>query len=283
VLPVLQSHHLQQHSSPEVIPLCGTAKCHKAKNILASSILDDAISHCTNSEELKFNNTSLLVFHYNFDQEQIFLQFEEQKVHFLLQERISLHSGQIKELNLNFVTNLQTIPTLSSELQDCIAVAPDLQFAPQLCIGSINIANCSTEIVELPANSILISLEFLSEQIVGIYRKLGDILSTQKLDRNIVNYSFLKSTAQTIAKVATKGYDKELTSFHAKAKKPKDKKHGDTETPSTPQNHSPNDIFTLDNRNTNIVLQSATLLNGLLHKGFSCQPSDIQQLQLSDL
>jgi hypothetical protein len=25
------------------------AKCHKAKNILASSILDDDINHCTNS------------------------------------------------------------------------------------------------------------------------------------------------------------------------------------------------------------------------------------------
>jgi hypothetical protein len=162
---------------------------------LASSILDDSIHHCSNSAELQFDNTSLLVFQYNFDHQQILLQFEDRKVHFLLQDKLSLDPGQIKELNITFVTNLQTIPTLFSELQDCIAVAPDLQFSPQLCIGSLNIANCSSKIVELPADSILLSLEFSSEQIVGIYRKLEDICSTQKLDRNIVNYSFLKSTA----------------------------------------------------------------------------------------
>jgi hypothetical protein len=162
------------------------AKCKKAKNILASSILDDSIHYCTNSAELQFNNTSLLVFQYNFDH-QVLLQFDDRKVHFLLQDKLSLGPGQIKESNLNFVTNLQSIPTLSPELQDCIAVAPDLQFSPQLCIGSLNLANCSSEIVELPADSILLSLTFSSEQILGIYRKLEDIFSTQKLDRNIVN------------------------------------------------------------------------------------------------
>ena len=43
------------------------------------------------------------------------------------------------------------------------------------------------------------------------------------------------------------------------------------------------DIFSLDNRNKNIILQATTLLNGLLKNGFSCQPRDMQQLQRSDL
>ena len=194
-------------------------KCAQAKNILASSILDDSIHYCTNATEMQLNNTSLLVFQYNFDNQHVSLQFDSRQVHFLLQDKLSLQPGQIKQINLNFVTNLQAVPELASELQECIAVAPDLQFSPQLCIGSLNLANCSDDIVELPVNSILLSLTFPSEQVVGIYRKLDDIFSNHQLDRNIVNYSFLKSTAQTIAKIATEGYIKDMTSFRADAKK----------------------------------------------------------------
>jgi hypothetical protein len=57
----------------------------------------------------------------------------------------------------------------------------------------------------------------------------------------------LKSTAQTIAKVATKGYIKDLTSVQAKAKKTKNKKPKNVDTPHNLPNHSsPNNIFTLD-------------------------------------
>ena len=38
------------------------------------------------------------------------------------------------------------------------------------------------------------------------------------MDRNIVNYQFLKSTAQCISKIATQGYIKELTSYPAQNK-----------------------------------------------------------------
>ena len=77
------------------------------------------------------------------DDKDVHLQFEDQKVHFLLKNQLTLQPGQIKEFNLNFVTNIQAVPDLSSDLDESIAVAPDLQFAPQLCIGVINIANCS--------------------------------------------------------------------------------------------------------------------------------------------
>ena len=46
---------------------------------------------------------------------------------------------------------------------------------------------------------------------------------------------------------------------------------------------SKENIFTLDSRNQNIILQSTTLLNGLLKTGFISKPSEIQQLQTSDL
>jgi hypothetical protein len=105
-------------------------KCSQAKNILASSILDDSIQYCTNATEMQLNNTSLLVFQYNFDNQHVCLQFDSRQVHFILQDKLSLQPGQIKEINLNFVTNLQAVPELASELQECIAVAPDLQFSP---------------------------------------------------------------------------------------------------------------------------------------------------------
>ena len=178
-------------------------ECIQARNILASSILDAAIQYCTNSAEMQLTNASLLVFQYNFDNKDVLLQFEDQKVHFLLKDQLILQPGQIKELNLNFVTNIQVVPDLSCDLQECVAVALDLQFSPQLCTGFLNLANCSDDIVELHASSILLTLTFSSEQILGIYRKLECILANHQLDRNIVNYNFLKSTAQTISKIAT--------------------------------------------------------------------------------
>ena len=99
---------------------------------------------------MQITNASLLVFQYNFDTQDILLWFDDQKVHFLLQAKLTLQPGQIKELNLNFVTNIQAVPALSSDLQERIAVAPDLQFSPQLCIGCLNLANCSDDVVELP-------------------------------------------------------------------------------------------------------------------------------------
>ena len=95
-------------------------KCSQVKNVIASYILDASIQYCTNSAEMQLTNASLLVFQYNFDNKDILLQFEDQ---------LTLQPGQIKELNLNFVTNIQVVPDLSCDLQECIAVASDLQFS----------------------------------------------------------------------------------------------------------------------------------------------------------
>ena len=139
---------------------------------------------------MQLSNASLLVFQYNFDDKDVLLQFEDQKVYCLLKNQLTLQPGQIKELNLNFVTNIQAVPDLSSDLDESIAVAPDLQFAPQLCIVVINIANCSDDVLELHPSSILLTLTFSSEQTLGINRELECILNNQQLDRNIVNYQF---------------------------------------------------------------------------------------------
>ena len=82
------------------------------------------------------------------------------------------------------------------------------------------------------------------------------------MDRNIVNYQFLKSTAQTISKIVTQTYIKDLASYRAFTKKNK-KKAKDHETQDGTEN-----IFSLEERNKSIVLQSTTLLNGLLKKRF---------------
>ena len=83
------------------------------------------------------------------------------------------------------------------------------------------------------------------------------------MDRNIVNYQFLMSTAQTISKIATQAYIKDLTSYTAQTKKNK-KKAKDQESQESTQN-----IFALEERNKSIILQSTTLLHGLLQKGFT--------------
>ena len=168
---------------------------------------------------MQLSNASLLIFQYSLDDKDVHLQFEDQKVNFLLKNKLTLQPGQIKELNLNFVTNTQVVPELSSDLDESIAVGPNLQFAPQLCIGVINIANCSDDVLKLHPSSNLLTLTFSSEQIFGIKRELESILNNQQMDRNIVNYQFLKSTAQTISKIATQAYIKDLTSYRAQTEK----------------------------------------------------------------
>ena len=70
-------------------------KCRQAKNVIASYILDASIKYCTNSPEMQLSNASLLVFQYNFDDKDVLLQFEDQKVHFLLKNQLTLQPGQI--------------------------------------------------------------------------------------------------------------------------------------------------------------------------------------------
>ena len=94
------------------------------------------------------------------------------------------------------------------------------------------------------------------------------------MDRNIINFNFLKNTAQCISKLGCQGYIKDLTSYRTQAKrKPKNKE----------SKEEPQSIFDLEGRNKNMVLQTTTLLNSLLKQNFTSKPGEILQLQLSDL
>ena len=66
-------------------------------------------------------------------------------------------------------------------------------------------------------------MTFVADQILGIERKLNSILINQKMDSNIINYQFLKNTADVVTKIATEGYLKELTSYTAQKTKTKQK------------------------------------------------------------
>ena len=78
---------------------------------------------------------------------------------------------------------------------DNLALAPDLQFVPQLSVQQINLANCSEETMELQPDTQISTLNFPTEQILGIKRDLSLLLQNQMMDRNILNYHFLKNTA----------------------------------------------------------------------------------------
>ena len=104
----------------------------------------------------------------------------------------------MKTLSIQFVTNTQVVPELSCELDDSLALAPDLHFAPQLCVQNVNIANCSDDIFELFPNTQILTLNFSSKQILGIKRDLSSILKNQQMNRKIMNFNFLKNTAECI-------------------------------------------------------------------------------------
>ena len=90
--------------------------------------------------------------------------------------------------------------------------------------------------------------------------------------------------------MAVQGYIKDLQTYRVKVRKQK------KEVPLLDGNqedhaHSclkkvqdaPQSIFQLDERSKSVVLQTTTLLQGLLKKGFPAKPEQLFQLQISDL
>ena len=121
------------------------------------------------------------------------------------------------------------------------------------------------------------------------------------MDSNIINYPFLRSTASCISKLAVKGYIEDLQSYPARSRKQtkaviqSDDTKGNHAKDHPKINHEQNDfqenqslnqpqsIFELDSRNKSIILQTTTLLQGLLKQGFPAKPEQLFQLQISDL
>ena len=130
--------------------------------------LDTAIRYFTNVEETTLQDGSLHVFQFDYDPTNIHLQFDANKLHFLLKNALIIKPGEVKILSLQFFTNTQIVPELSCELRDDLALAPDLQFVPQLSVQQINLANCSEEPMELQPNTQILTLNFPTKHILGI-------------------------------------------------------------------------------------------------------------------
>ena len=141
-------------------------------------IINISIEYCTNVSEMTLSGESLLIFKYHFNEKNVIIQFSNSQLHFILQKEITLTPGEIHGIGVSFVSNLQVLPEISSDLQDSLALAPEILFKPQY----INITNCAEQPVTLPANTILLSLTFPSPQIMGIFRKVDDIMSDLQLD-----------------------------------------------------------------------------------------------------
>ena len=182
---------------------------------------------------------------------------------------------------------LQALPDLNSELPDDIALAPCVQFIPHLNIPTLHLANRTNSYqCYVRKDTVLLALQFNSEQTLGIHRRLEDIFSDNQNDRNIVNFALLKYSAEAISKIAIESYKKDIQSFKARSVKNKMKKKRLISDPTQihAEVHSdPQDIFSLSDRNHHTVLQSATLIYGLLNRNFASTSADLQKLQCSDL
>ena len=234
---------------------------------------------------MNLTDARLLICKFHFDETVMAIQFENDKLHFLSLCDFSLAPGEIKELHVNFLSNLQILPEIESDLNENLAIAPDVSYNPQLCLPKISIANCADQQMDIPASTVLFSFTFPAPQIMGIFRQVDDIMSDFALDRNVLNFHFIKSTADCISKLGTAAYVRDLTSFKARttrqAKKNMVKKP--SAPPLAPAPPEDDDIFQLEGRSQNVVLQAMTLLNCLLKKNFSCSPRDMKELQMSDL
>ena len=160
--------------------------------------------------------------------------FSGQKILFSLKTKVIILPGQILSLNFNFVTNTQAIPKVTTTLDDDLAMSPDLQFEPNLTIQNVHLANCSQDPITLYPDTTILSLQFNTKQIIGIHRNISDILSTQLMDTNIVNYKFLDTTASTISKIAVNSYIKDLQTYRVGVKKRKKSKTQKQENQAQP-------------------------------------------------
>ena len=211
------------------------AKCKRAKTTLAATLIDKAIQHCTRSDDIQLDHSPLFVFNYSLTGQDVSIQFDEGKVHFITTKPLPLEPGEIIEVQLDFTTNIQNIPELSSDICNAIAISPCIQFVPQLTIPTISLANCTTsEYLGIPEDTILLTLAFPASQVLGISRDIKDILSYQNMDRNVVNFAFLKYISQAISKIATQSYAKDISSFSVIKTK---KKH--VSVPTKAQNNGP--------------------------------------------
>ena len=105
-------------------------KCRHAKDKLASEIINISIEYCTNVSEMTLSGESLLIFKYHFNEKNVIIQFSNSQLHFILQKEITLTPGEIHGIGVSFVSNLQVLPEVSSELQDSLALAPEILFKP---------------------------------------------------------------------------------------------------------------------------------------------------------
>ena len=110
------------------------------------------------------------------------------------------------------------------------------------------------------------------------------------MDRNIINYQFLRNTACCISKLAVQGYIKDLQTYRVRVRKQKkevplsdDNQEDHAHSCLKKVQETPQSIFQLDERSKSVVLQTTTLLQGLLKKGFPAKPEQLFQLQISDL
>ena len=157
---------------------------------------------------------------------------------------IILAAGEVHKINVNFMSNLQVLPEINSDLNEDLALAPDILYNPQLCLEKINIANCSDQQVMIEENTTIISFTFPAPQILGIFREVDDILSDFSLDQNVINFHFLKSTADCISKIGTDAYVRDLVSFKARITRQAKKKMVKP-PPALPPTPSPNYSFIL--------------------------------------
>ena len=117
--------------------------CPVARSTLSQIILDKAIKYCTSSHDFWLDDSPLFVFKYNLGNPNLSIQFEKNQVKIYMNEQIHLLPGQIIEIQIGFVSDIQALPDMSSELPDDIALAPCVQFIPHLNIPMLHLANCT--------------------------------------------------------------------------------------------------------------------------------------------
>ena len=253
-------------------------ECQNAKNVVAAYVLDLLISWIT-STNLTLNNSSLLVIQYHYNVDKLNITFDGPVLHVSLKDPVCLKPGEIKTIRVNLITNILAIPEVSSLLEEDLCVVPEATYSPNLCIQALNFANSGQIDILLKEDTPIISLTFKTEQLVGLFKPIGDIMKKYYMDSNITNLCFLDNISTTIGNIAQKAYIKDLTSYSARVRSQRRKKAKEQQEKKIEED----DIFQLSYKDKSIILQASTFLNGLLKKNFCGSQEDLEDFQKSDL
>ena len=189
-------------------------RCTSAKQILAASIIDKAISACT-QRTFKFEDKKLIPFPHYFALKLSSLNIEQDKVVFRTTSAIHLQPADIIQIDKVLESKTSLPPSIQFEEGSRVIIAPEIYQDPQLRISNMSIYNMTSDLIILKPESFLFSIDLNGiDSIMAVPADRNKIVTSSDFDRNVVSHTFLDVHTKLISQVGQiQHHETELKEF----------------------------------------------------------------------